>query len=189
VAWDPKRCHPVSPVDRRGQTLECRHGTDRSVGRVSQAQEFKPVFYSRLCPHCRLGRNVEPMAIRNVCARPCGGPWVDGLCSHRRKPVHQVSLPALRKSFLCGLEVVGIQHVHAPLPTLQARNQCTSESRGYIAARGEVMISARCAPQLRPRSFPDGLFGFEGLAADVVGNVGQVAFVGANGGDVVGLAD
>ena len=35
----------------------------------------------------------------------------------------------------------------------------------------------------------DGFLGFRGLLADVVGDVGQVAFVGTNGREIFGLAD
>src|SRR5580698_8653192 len=48
---------------------------------------------------------------------------------------------------------------------------------------------SREAAYLLPRSVPDNALCFRGLLADVVGNIGQVAFVGANGREVIGLAD
>ena len=42
---------------------------------------------------------------------------------------------------------------------------------------------------LLARLVPNRLFRLHGLLADVVGNIREVAFVGANRGEIVGLAD
>jgi hypothetical protein len=63
---------------------------------------------------------------------------LDSFCGGCGKLAHPVSLSALREPFLRKLEVVGLQHVHAPLPALQTSTQRTYNRFKWIAIADEL---------------------------------------------------
>ena len=74
-----------------------------------------------------------------------------GLCRDCGKLVHPVSLPPLRKPFLCRLEVVGLQHLHPSLLTLPTPTQRTRKCLKRIDVADELRPTVVTSPlhQLR----------------------------------------